>query len=146
MNLRWNGLSTVKKTNKSLDNSTMNLFGNIIWLIFVGFFAALGYFIGGILLCVTIIGIPWGIQCFKLAELVLWPFGKTVVSDGSSAGCLAVFCNIVWILCGGLYTAVVHIFMGIILFITIIGIPWGRQHFKLIEISLMPFGKRIVYD
>ena len=122
----------------------MNLFGNIIWLIFGGLFAALGYFIGGLLLCLTIIGIPWGIQCFKLAGLVLWPFGKNVISESSSAGCLSVLCNMIWILCGGWYTAVIHIFMGIILFITIIGIPWGRQHFKLVEISLMPFGKRIV--
>lgn len=122
----------------------MNLVGNIIWLIFGGLFAALGYFIGGLLLCLTIIGIPWGIQCFKLAGLVLWPFGKNVISESSSAGCLSVLCNLIWILCGGWYTAVIHIFMGIILFITIIGIPWGRQHFKLVEISLMPFGKRIV--
>lgn len=122
----------------------MNLFGNIIWLVFGGLFAALGYLIGGVLLCLTIIGIPWGLQCFKLAGLVLWPFGKNVISESSSAGCLSVLCNIIWILCGGWYTAVIHIFMGIILFITIIGIPWGRQHFKLVEISLMPFGKRIV--
>ena len=124
----------------------MNLLGNIIWLLFGGFFAALGYFIGGILLCLTIIGIPWGLQCLKLAGLVLWPFGKNVVSDSREAGCLAVLCNIIWILCGGWYTAAVHIFMGIILFVTIIGIPWGKQHFKLVEISLMPFGKRIVGD
>lgn len=122
----------------------MNLFGNIIWLIFGGFLAALGYFIGGIVLCLSIVGIPWGIQCFKLASLVLWPFGKKVVSDSSNTGCLAILCNVIWILCGGLFTAFVHIFMGLILFITIIGIPWGRQHFKLVEISLMPFGKRIV--
>ena len=100
--------------------------------------------IGGVLICLTIIGIPWGIQCFKLAGLILWPFGKNVISESSNAGCLSVLCNIIWILCGGWYTAVVHIVMGIILFITIIGIPWGRQHFKLVEISIMPFGKRIV--
>ena len=122
----------------------MNLFGNIIWLIFGGLFAAFGYLIGGVLLCLTIIGIPWGLQCFKLAGLVLWPFGKNVINDGSSTGCLSVLCNVIWILTGGFYTAVIHIFMGIILSITIIGIPWGRQHFKLVEISLMPFGKRIV--
>ena len=122
----------------------MNFFGNIIWLVFGGFFAAAGYFIGGILLCLTIIGMPWGIQCFKLAGLVLWPFGKNVVSESNNTGCLAVLCNIIWILCGGWYTAFIHIVMGIILFITIIGIPWGKQHFKLIEVSLKPFGKRIV--
>ena len=124
----------------------MNLFGNIIWLVFGGLLAALGYFIGGIVLCVTIIGIPWGLQCFKLAGLVLWPFGKKVVSESTDTGCLVVLCNVIWILFGGLYTAVVHILMGLILFITIVGIPWGRQHFKLVEISLMPFGKRIVED
>lgn len=122
----------------------MNTIGNLIWLIFGGFFAALGYFIGGIVLCLTIVGIPWGLQCFKLAELVLWPFGKNVISDSSNTGCLSTLFNIIWLICGGLYTALIHLVMGIILSITIIGIPWGRQHFKLIEISLLPFGKRIV--
>ena len=124
----------------------MNLLGNIIWLLFGGLFAAIGYFFGGILLCITIVGIPWGLQCFKLAGLVLMPFGKKVVSDGSNSGCLSVLCNIIWILSGGLYTAIVHIVMGAILYITIIGIPWGRQHFKLVEISLAPFGRRVVYE
>lgn len=124
----------------------MNLFGNIIWLIFGGLMAALGYFLGGIVLCITVIGVPWGLQCFKLAGLVLWPFGKTVVSDSDNMGCLNIFFNLIWILCGGLYTAIVHIVMGAILCLTIIGIPWGKQHFKLVEISLMPFGKRIIYE
>jgi len=122
----------------------MNFFGNLIWLIFGGLMAALGYFLGGIVLCITVIGIPWGLQCFKLAGLVLWPFGKKVVSDSENMGCLNILFSLVWILCGGLYTAIVHIVMGAILCITIIGIPWGKQHFKLIEISLMPFGKRII--
>jgi uncharacterized membrane protein YccF (DUF307 family) len=121
-----------------------NLLGNIIWLIFGGLLAALGYLLGGLVLCITVVGIPWGLQCFKLAELVLWPFGKKVISDGTDVGCLNLVCNIIWILFGGLYTALVHIVMGFILCITIIGIPWGRQHFKLVEISLMPFGKKIV--
>jgi len=126
--------------------SPMNLLGNIVWLLFGGLLAALGYFIGGLALCLTIVGIPWGLQCFKLASLVLWPFGQKVVSNSSDTGCLSVFCNIIWIIFGGWYTALVHLVMGIILFITIIGIPWARQHFKLIEISLMPFGKRIVAE
>ena len=124
----------------------MNLFGNIIWLIFGGLLAALGYFLGGFVLCITVIGVPWGLQCFKLAGLVLWPFGKKVVSDTDNMGCLNIFFNLIWILCGGLYTAIVHIVMGAILCLTIIGIPWGKQHFKLVEISLMPFGKRIIYE
>ena len=122
----------------------MNLLGNIIWLIFGGLMAALGYFFGGIVLCITVIGVPWGLQCFKLAGVVLWPFGKKVVSDSDNMGCLNLLFNLIWILCGGLYTAIVHIVMGAILCLTIIGIPWGKQHFKLVEISLMPFGRRIV--
>jgi uncharacterized membrane protein YccF (DUF307 family) len=122
----------------------MNLIGNLIWLVFGGFFAALGYFFGGFLLCCTIIGIPFGVQCFKLAGLVLWPFGKQVLSTDSATGCLSPLFNIVWLICGGLYTALVHLFFGIILAITIIGLPFAQQHFKLIPISLMPFGKRVV--
>ncbi len=122
----------------------MNFLGNIIWLIFGGFAAALGYLFGGIILCCTVVGIPWGLQCFKIAGLVLWPFGRQVVSDTGNTGCLSLLANMIWILCGGLYTAVVHIFFGLLLFITIIGIPFARQHFKLVEISLMPFGKKIV--
>jgi uncharacterized membrane protein YccF (DUF307 family) len=124
----------------------MNFFGNIIWLIFGGLLAALGYIIGGVVLCITIIGVPWGLECFKLAGLVLSPFGKRVVSDSNAMGCLNIFCNLVWIVCGGLYTAIVHIVMGAILCLTVIGLPWGKQHFKLVEISLMPFGKRIIHE
>lgn len=122
----------------------MNFIGNLIWLIFGGFFAALGYFFGGIVLCLTIIGIPFGLQCFKLAGLVLWPFGKKVTSDSSQSGCLSVVANIIWIIVGGIEVTIIHLVMGAFLYITIIGIPWGRQHFKLLEISLMPFGKRVV--
>ncbi|HTD92790.1 MAG TPA: YccF domain-containing protein [Chitinophagaceae bacterium] len=124
----------------------MNLPGNLLWLIFGGLFAAIGYFVGGLVLCCTIIGIPWGLQCFKIASLVLWPFGKRVVSDSQQTGCLSSIFNLIWIICGGWYTALVHLVMGLLLCITVIGIPWGRQHFKLIEISLMPFGKRIIED
>jgi uncharacterized membrane protein YccF (DUF307 family) len=122
----------------------MNFLGNIVWLIFGGFLAAMGYCIGGLVLCITIFGIPWGLQCFKIASLVLWPFGQKVVSDSTETGCLSALCNFIWIVFGGWYTALVHLVMGVILFITIIGIPWGRQHFKLFEISLMPFGKKVV--
>ncbi len=124
--------------------SDMNGIGNLIWLIFGGFFAALGYLVGGFVLCATIVGIPWGLQCFKLASLVLWPFGKSVVTDHATTGCLSMLFNLIWLVFGGLYTAIIHLVMGLILCITIIGIPWGRQHFKLVEISLMPFGKKII--
>ena len=122
----------------------MNFIGNLIWLIFGGLAAALGYIVGGFVLCITVVGIPWGMQCFKIASLVLWPFGKKVVSGSSGMGCLSLFCNIIWLLCGGLYTAFIHLIFAALLFITIIGIPFAKQHIKLMELSFMPFGKRVV--
>ncbi|MBS1915035.1 MAG: YccF domain-containing protein [Bacteroidetes bacterium] len=123
----------------------MNFLGNLIWLVFGGFAAALGYIFGGFILCITIVGIPWGMQCFKIAGLVIWPFGKKVVSSSRGTGCLSVLFNIIWLLCGGLYTAFVHLIFAGLLFITIIGIPFARQHLKLMELSFMPFGKSVVY-
>jgi uncharacterized membrane protein YccF (DUF307 family) len=122
----------------------INTLGNIIWILFGGLVAALGYLVGGAILCLTIIGIPFGLQCFKLAGFVLWPFGRAAVSTPASGSCLGTLMNIVWILCGGLWVALAHVVFGLLLFITIIGIPFARQHFKLVEVSLMPFGKRIV--
>jgi uncharacterized membrane protein YccF (DUF307 family) len=122
----------------------MNLIGNLIWLIFGGLFSAIGYWFGGLVLCLTIIGIPFGLQCFKLASFALWPFGRAAVNTSSATGCLPLIMNVIWILGGGLATAFVHISMGIFLCIMIIGIPFGRQHFKMIEVALMPFGKKIV--
>ena len=122
----------------------MNTLGNLVWLIFGGFVTALGYVVGGAALCLTIVGIPFGLQCFKLAEFILWPFGREAVSTPSSGGCLTTILNIIWLVCGGLWIAIAHVVFGFLLCITIIGIPFGRQHFKLVEVSLMPFGKRIV--
>jgi uncharacterized membrane protein YccF (DUF307 family) len=122
----------------------MNTLGNLIWLLFGGLLSALGYLVGGFVLCCTIIGIPFGLQCFKLASFVLWPFGRMAVSTGSSGGCLTVLLNLIWIVFGGIWVALSHLVFGLLLAITIIGIPFARQHFKLIEISLMPFGKKIV--
>ena len=122
----------------------MNFIGNVIWLICGGFFSALGYFIGGLLLCFTIIGIPFGIQCFKIAGLELMPFGRKVVSNGHSGGCLSLLFNIIWIFTGGLYTAIIHLVFAFLLAITIIGIPFAKQHLKLMELSLAPFGKDVV--
>jgi uncharacterized membrane protein YccF (DUF307 family) len=122
----------------------MSLIGNLIWLIFGGLAAALGYIAGGVVLCLTIVGIPFGFQCFKIAGLVIWPFGRSVVRVSNGTGCLTFFCNIIWLLCGGLYTALVHLLFAGLLFITIIGIPFARQHLKLVELSLMPFGKQVI--
>ncbi len=124
----------------------MNFIGNIIWLVFGGFISALSYLFGGLILCFSIIGIPFGLQCFKLATFILWPFGSKIVYANSSGGCLQTIGNIIWIFTGGLCAAISHIVFGFLLCITIIGIPFGRKHFQLIELSLMPFGKRIVYE
>ena len=122
----------------------MNFIGNILWLLFGGFAAAMGYFFGGLILCFSIIGIPFGIQCFKIGIMTLWPFGKKVINGEKNSGCLPLFLNVLWLLCGGVWLAVIHIAFGIFLFITVIGIPFARQHFKMVELSLMPFGKVIV--
>jgi uncharacterized membrane protein YccF (DUF307 family) len=122
----------------------MNFIGNLIWLICGGFLSALGYFVMGFVFCISIIGIPFGIQCFKIGILVLFPFGKKVVTTSSSGGCLALLFNLIWIVTGGLYTACIHLVFAVLLFITIIGIPFGRQHLKLAELTLAPFGKTIV--
>lgn len=124
----------------------MNFVGNLTWLIFGGFLAAMGYVFSGFLLCLTIIGIPFGLQCFKIAMMVFWPFGKKLVSKDGSGGCLTTLFTIIWIITGGIYTAIVHLVFGVILTITIIGIPFARQHFKLAALTLSPFDKNIVSD
>lgn len=93
---------------------------------------------------VTIIGIPFGIQTFKLAFLCLLPFGKEVRSTPQSGGCLNIIMNLIWIFVGGLGICLTHLLFGIVLCITIIGIPFGRQHFKLAALALTPFGKQVV--
>ncbi len=120
-----------------------NLLGNIIWLIFGGLISAMIYIVWGALLCITIIGIPFGIQCFKLGLFTARPFGLRVVSTGNSAGCLVVLFNILWLFWAGIGIAMIHVIFGCLLFITIIGIPFARQHFKMVEIALLPFGKKI---
>lgn len=105
---------------------------------------ALEYLISGVLLCITIIGIPFGIQIFKLGFFALLPFGQKAVDTPSSGGCLSIFMNILWLILGGIWIALSHIVFGLILCITIIGIPFGMQHFKLAGIALTPFGREIV--
>lgn len=121
-----------------------NLLGNLLWIVFGGFIATMGYFIGGLILCITIVGIPFGLQCFKIGLFVLRPFGLQAINAERSTGCLSLLLNIIWIIFGGFATALAHLTFGALLCLTIIGIPFGLQHFKLIEISLMPFGKQIV--
>jgi len=121
----------------------MKLIGNIIWLVFGGIVLSIGYVISSLCLMLSIIGIPFGLQTIKLALLALWPFGKTIVDNGSSGGCLNLFMNILWIICGGFCICLNHLGLGLLFCITIIGIPFGLQHFKLAVLALTPFGKTI---
>ncbi|HEV7978698.1 YccF domain-containing protein [Amycolatopsis sp.] len=116
---------------------------NIIWLVLCGFWMALGYVVAGIICCVLIITIPFGLASFRIANYALWPFGRTVV-DRRDAGAASVIGNVIWIVFAGIWLSIGHIFTGIALCITIIGIPLGIANFKMIPVSLMPLGKEIV--
>ena len=124
----------------------MRLLGNIIWLVFGGIFIALEYVISSFLLMITIVGIPFGLQTLKLAMLALWPFGTTHVTTENATGCLSTVMNIIWLFVGGIWIALSHAIFGLLFFVTIIGIPFGKQHFKLASIALSPFGKDVVSD
>ena len=121
----------------------MKLIGNTLWLVLGGILISLYYALVGLLFCLSIIGIPFGLQLFKMAGFSLWPFGREVVSGPNDAGCLSILMNIIWILCGGIGIALMHVGFGIIFCITIIGIPFGLQHFKMTLLALVPFGKEI---
>ena len=123
----------------------MKLFGNLIWLIFGGIIIAIEYLIGSLVLMITIVGIPFGIQTLKIASLALWPFGRDTRVHVRASGCLYIIMNVLWLITGGIWIAVTHAIFGMILCVTIIGIPFGLQHFKLSAIALNPFGRDIVY-
>lgn len=122
----------------------MNTIGNLIWLIFGGIIIALEYLISSFVLIATIVGIPFGMQTLKLASLALWPFGREIRRREQTSGCLYTLMNILWILIGGIWISLSHILFGLLFCITIIGIPFGMQHFKLAGLALTPFGKDIV--
>jgi uncharacterized membrane protein YccF (DUF307 family) len=122
----------------------MRLIGNLIWLIFGGLLIAVEYLIASLLLMLTVIGIPFGFQTLKLASLALWPFGRKTIYIEQSTGCVSTLMNILWILFGGIWISLSHALFGFLFFVTIIGIPFGRQHFKLASIALTPFGRKVV--
>ena len=124
----------------------MQTVGNILWLIFVGIWLAIAFVVAGIVMFVLLITIPFGIQAFKLAGFALWPFGRHVEYGARVTSPLHIIGNIIWIIIGGLYLAVQCLIGGVILCITIIGIPFGIQAFKLIPVVLMPFGADVVSD
>jgi len=119
----------------------MSTLGNVLWFLLCGFFAGLMWGIAGAICCITIIGIPLGIQCFKFAELSFFPFGRDI-EFGS--GTVSVLVNILWLLFFGIGMAMFFAISGVILCITIVGIPFGLQMFKFAKLALMPFGAKIV--
>jgi len=122
----------------------MKLIGNILWVIFGGLLVSAYYFIVGLLFCITIVGAPFGYQLIKMAGFALWPFGHEVRSASNDGGCLSIFMNILWIVLGGIEIALIHVTCGIALCCTIIGIPFGVQHFKMAILAVVPFGKEII--
>ena len=121
----------------------MNILLNIIWVVFGGLMIAFEYAVSSVMMMITIIGIPFGLQSMKLAQLALWPFGTNVEKAGWPSGCLAGIMNVIWWFLGGFVIALTHLAWGIVFCITIIGIPFGLEHFKLMRLALFPFGKAI---
>lgn len=121
----------------------MRTIGNILWVLVAGIWLALGYVLSGLVLCITVVGIPFGVQSFKLAQLSLWPFGRTVV-PASDGGCLQVGFNVLWLVLFGWEIFLLHLVTGALLCITVVGIPFGIQAFKLSVLALWPFGRTVV--
>ncbi len=119
----------------------MRILGNILWILTGGLFSALGWILAGCLWCITIIGIPVGIQCFKMSSISFNPFGKEVSYDDNGAGSFIL--NVIWFLVSGLELALGNFLIGLILCITIVGIPFGKQYFKIAKLSLRPFGANV---
>ncbi|MCZ7417291.1 MULTISPECIES: YccF domain-containing protein [unclassified Streptomyces] len=118
---------------------------NLIWLVLSGFWLFLGYLLAGLILCVTVIGIPFGVASFRIGVYALWPFGYSAV-ERPDAGAPSMIGNILWLVLAGWWLALGHIVSGVLLCVTIIGIPFGIANFKLIPVSLMPLGREIVRD
>jgi uncharacterized membrane protein YccF (DUF307 family) len=118
----------------------MNLLLNLVWLIFGGFIVVFAYVLGAVMLCITIIGIPFGTQCFKLAGLAVAPFGHEIREKEPPGGAVSVIMNILWILLPGLELAIFHLVMALLFAITIIGLPLAAQHLKMTRLALIPFG------
>ena len=119
----------------------MTFLGTLLWFLFGGLIGGLGWTLAGCLWCITIVGIPVGLQCFKFAGLAFFPFGKEIVYGG---GTFSVLVNIIWLLLSGLELAIGYVVLGCLWCITIVGIPFGKQCFKLAKLALMPFGASVV--
>jgi uncharacterized membrane protein YccF (DUF307 family) len=119
----------------------MSLLGNLVWIVFGGFLSFLGYLFGGLALCLTIVGIPFGLQNNKLGFATLTPFGREVVERPGANGPLNLIFNVLWLVLFGWEIALNHLFWGVVLAITVIGLPFAKQHFKLTVLALLPFGR-----
>ena len=117
----------------------MKTIGNVLWFIFTGLVSGLAWFFMGLVWCITIIGIPFGKQCFKLAQLSFWPIGTEVNTNFNSHP----IANAIWLVFGGIFLAIGYVFAGVFWCITIIGIPFGKQCFKLANLALIPFGATV---
>ena len=121
----------------------MKFIGNILWLLLGGIPISVYYAVIGLLFCISIIGIPFGVQLLKIAGFALWPFGHDIIPGPNDTGCIAIVMNIIWIILGGIEIALTHLGLGAFFCLTIIGIPFGLQHFKMALLALVPFGKQI---
>ena len=136
-------LSSKIITFPDLSHLFMKIILNIIWFLFGGLMIAIEYAISSLLMIISIIGIPFGLQTMKLAAMALWPFGTQIASGGWPSGCFAGIMNVIWWFVGGFAIALTHLAWGLLFCITIIGIPFGLQHFKLMKLALFPFGKSV---
>ncbi len=122
----------------------MTTFGNILWLVLCGVWMSIVYFMAGVLAFVLIITIPFGVQAFKMSNYVLWPFGRTVVKREDATTFWTLVGNVIWILIGAWWLAIIHLFIAVLFFITIVGIPFAKANVKFARMILTPFGLRVV--
>ncbi len=137
-------MQTVAATAPGKPPGIAHVIGNVLWIVIAGIWLCFGYLISGILQCCTIIGIPFGIQSFKLAGYALWPFGRVVIQRADRDAGLSCLGNAIWFVLSGVWLALAHVFVGVVLCLTVIGFPFGLASFKLAGLALAPFGKQIV--
>ena len=124
----------------------MRTLGNILWLVLAGWWLALAYLLAGVVACILIVTIPFGLQAFKLANFALWPFGRVAVERPDDDEAVSLVGNVVWLIFFGIELAVAHALAGVLLCLTVVGIPLGLASFKMIPLALVPFGKEIVFE
>ena len=122
----------------------MRFLGNLLWLVLAGWWLALAYVLFGVIACILVVTIPFGLQAFKLAAFTLWPFGRVAIDRPDSDPALGCLGNVIWLVFAGVHLAIAHVIAGVLLCLTLVGIPLGLACFKMIPLALTPFGKEIV--